>query len=436
MIFEDTKTGTAEKDKEAYNLIMKDKERLLSFDEPTCFIFSHSALKEGWDNPNVFQICTLNQTRSELKKRQEIGRGVRLAVDQNGERVRDERINVLTVIANESYERYVEQLQSEVVDEFGTDGAAPKPANARDRVIVKLRKNYTLRPEFKNLWEKIQPKTRYSVQINSQQLISDTLRELDLVKINPPRITISKAGIEIGKKDIFEAMQMSGARTALDLRGRYPLPNLIELMLHHLEHTSPPIRLTRKTLLTIFTQTKIQNAATANPQEFASVAVRIIKEKLYDQLVSGIRYEKINEWYEMTQFEDIPSWESYLVKSEDIHGNEGKSLYDHVIFDSEIEQKFAQDLEKRKDVRLYVKLPDWFKVPTPVGEYNPDWAIVMDNPEPDGDPLLYLVRETKDSSFPANAHINEKRKVDCGMRHFEEGLQTDYRVVTTASELP
>src|SRR5512136_2869423 len=110
---------------------MKDKERLLDMNEPTCFIFSHSALREGWDNPNVFQICTLNQTASEVKKRQEVGRGVRLAVNQNGERVHDERINVLTVVANESYERYVERLQTEVEEEYGKDGLPPKPANAR-----------------------------------------------------------------------------------------------------------------------------------------------------------------------------------------------------------------------------------------------------------------------------------------------------------------
>ncbi len=131
VIYEDSKTGESEKDRETYDLIMKDKERLLSFDEPTCFIFSHSALREGWDNPNVFQICTLNQTSSEVKKRQEIGRGVRLSVNQDGDRVRDEHVNVLTVIANESYEHYVGQYQSEIETEFGREGLPPRPANAR-----------------------------------------------------------------------------------------------------------------------------------------------------------------------------------------------------------------------------------------------------------------------------------------------------------------
>ena len=139
LVYEDTK-GDAEKDREVYQLIMQDKERLLSFDEPTCFIFSHSALREGWDSPNVFQICTLNQTVSEIKKRQEIGRGVRLAVNQEGKRVHDEKLNVLTVVANDSYTNYVRQLQTEVQDEFGTADSMPKPKNARERGAAKLKK--------------------------------------------------------------------------------------------------------------------------------------------------------------------------------------------------------------------------------------------------------------------------------------------------------
>ena len=178
VIYEDSKTGESEKDKEAYDLIMRDKERLLSFDEPTCFIFSHSALREGWDSPNVFQICTLNQTASEMKKRQEIGRGVRLAVTQNGDRVRDEKVNVLTVVANESYEKYVARYQSEIEDEFGTEGLPPPPANARQRGVARLRKEYTLKPEFKELWERIKHKTRYEVKIDTEKLIADVVAEL------------------------------------------------------------------------------------------------------------------------------------------------------------------------------------------------------------------------------------------------------------------
>ena len=211
IIYEDSRTGESQKDAEAYNLIMRDKERLLSFDEPTGFIFSHSALREGWDSPNVFQICTLNQTVSEIKKRQEIGRGVRLAVNQVGSRVFDEKVNILTVIANESYAQYVDRLQSEMVEEYG-DHVAPRPANARKRGVATLRKEYTLRPEFKKLWDRIKHKTRYAVEVNTELLIDEVVAQLDESEIRPPRITVTKAQVELDDDRVFFAMQMSGRK--------------------------------------------------------------------------------------------------------------------------------------------------------------------------------------------------------------------------------
>jgi type III restriction enzyme len=460
VILEDSKTGEAERDLEAYNLIMKDKERLLSFDKPVAFIFSHSALREGWDNPNVFQICTLNQTVSEMKKRQEVGRGVRLAVDQVGERVRDERVNVLTVVANESYERFVAQLQSEIAfeyreeiearygkpigdlsdeqrrqieEEYGQGILPPKPANAHKRGVARLRKEYTLRPEFQELWEKIKHKTRYAVKIDSERLIRDVVAELDRVEIRPPRVTITKARVDVGDESVFEALQMSVARSVMSLAGRYPLPNLVEIMANLMQHTTPPMRLTRRTLLEIIKRAPNPRAALDNPNEFATAAVRIIKEKLADQLVEGIQYEKINQWYEMTQLDiEIPGWEDYLWPAD-------RSVYDHVVYDSEIERRFVEDLEHRDDVKLYLKLPAWFTVNTPIGEYNPDWAIVMEewdeHGQPTGEELLYLVRETKDTTNLAELRPDERRKVHCGERHFRE-LGVDYKVVTAAHELP
>ena len=309
IIYEDSKTGEAQKDVEAYNLIMKDKERLLSFEEPTCFIFSHSALREGWDSPNVFQICTLNQTASEMKKRQEIGRGIRLAVDQTGSRIYEEKVNVLTVIANESYIRYVERLQAETKEEYGDRVSPPTPANARKRGVAKLRKEYILKPEFKKLWDRIKHKTRYAVTIDTNLLINEVVESLDKTEIRPPRIALTKAIIQPDDEDIYSAMQTSGAKTSISLAGRYALPNMVDVMMHMLENTTPPIRLTKNTLLDIFMRTENQQAARDNPHEFAAVAVRIIKEQLTDQLVNGIQYEKIDECYEMCQLEtSIESW--------------------------------------------------------------------------------------------------------------------------------
>ena len=433
IIYEDSSTGEAKKDVEAYDLIMRDKERLMSFEEPTCFIFSHSALREGWDSPNVFQICTLNQTASEMKKRQEIGRGVRLAVDQAGERNYDGSVNVLTVIANESYTSYVQGYQTEIREEYGDHELPPPPMNARARGTATLRKEYILKPEFKELWEHIKHKTRYAVKVDTELLINAVVEKLDETEIRPPRITVTKALVQVDDDQAFSALQMSGAKTVVDLSGRYPLPNLLDAMMHQLENTTPPIRLTRQTLLEIFTRTRKQQAALDNPHEFASAAVQIIREKLTHQLIAGIKYEKVDECYEMCQFEaSIESWDDHLIPAK-------RSLYDHVIFDSEVERKFVEDLEKLDFVKLYVKLPAFFKVPTPIGSYNPDWAIVVEPRnefgEPTGEQLLYLVRETKGTTNLDDLRPDEKRKIKCGERHFREALGVDYEVVDSAHDL-
>jgi len=433
VVIEDT-TGKSQKDEKAYNLIMKDKERLLSLDEPVCFIFSHSALREGWDSPNVFQICTLNQTSSEMKKRQEVGRGMRLAVNQSGERVRDEQVNILTVVANESYERYVENLQSEIEAEYGKGNAPPPPPDARRRGTARLRKEYTLRPEFKELWERIKHKTRYAVKVDSAQLVEDVVTDLDKLRVPAPRVTITKVQVQATADDRFQPLQMSGAKTVLDLAGRYPLPNLVEIMAHLLQHTTPPVRLARSTLLEIVGRVSNRKAAANNPHEFATLAVKVIKGKLADYLVNGIQYEKINEWYEMTQWEgEVESWQSYLVPA-------AHSVYDHVEFESETERKFVEDLDKDDRVKLYVKLPRWFTVQTPTGDYNPDWAIVMEerdeHGQPTGKPLLYLVRETKSTTDLDKLHPDEKRKLHCGEQHFKGALGVDFKVVTSVAELP
>ena len=436
VILEDSSTGRAKKDEAAYDLIMKDKERLLSFDEPVCFVFSHSALREGWDNPNVCQICTLNQTLSEMKKRQEVGRGVRLVVSQAGERERDEKLNVLTVIANESYEQYVARLQSEIEAEYGPDGVPPKPGNARKKKSARLNKKRCLSPEFKALWEKIKHKTRYAVTIDTEKLLDEVVPKVDALEVKPPRVTVTRAAVDVGDDgEGFQAHQMTAERVMDYTRNKEPLPNLIDVIANLLEHTSPPVRLTRRTLMEIVERTSNKRAAIINPHAFATETARILKEKLAEQLVSGIQYERINEWYEMTQFQaEIESWADYLVPAP------RGSVYDHVEFESEVERQFVKDLERRTDVRVYVKLPSWFTVQTPVGEYNPDWALVMDDPDDpggeSGKPLLYLVRETKGDNWRNGLRPDESRKILCGERHFRDALGVDYRVVTQAGELP
>ena len=451
VIYLDTKTGRSQRDREAYELIMRDKERLLSFDEPVAFIFSHSALREGWDNPNVFQICTLNQTISETRKRQEVGRGVRLAVDQEGNRINDERLNVLTVIANESYEQFVSQYQAEIQEEFYAEIAArygrsihqlsaeerkqveqeygfilpPPPANANERARPKLRKEYTLKPEFKDLWERIKHKTQYNVTVDTQRLIDAVVKDLHQVTIQPPRVAVTKAKVDLDMVGTFHAWQMSAAKTLVNLVDRYPLPNLLDTMTSLMAHTSPPMRLTRKTLLEIIRRAPNHQAIIDNPNEFAAQAVTIIKRRLADQLVDGIQYKKIDEWYQMSLFdEELKTWRKYIEPAD-------RCLYTEVIVDSEVERQFVRDLEHRDDVKLYIKLPDWFTVPTPIGNYNPDWAIVLE--VPDKGEQLHLIAETKGGLD--NLRTNENRKIACGRAHFEGALGVGYQVGESAAAL-
>jgi type III restriction enzyme len=239
-------------------------------------------------------------------------------------------------------------------------------------------------------------------------------------------------------------MQMSAAKTAVDLAGRYPLPNLVDVMANLMEHTTPPVRVTRRTLLELFRRVESKKAALDNPHEWATVAVRILKEKLADHLVNGIEYEKTGEGYDMQQILDekvVELFSKYVVCPDQ---SKGQTIYDAIPCDSEVERQFVTDLEARTDVRLYVKLPYWFLVPTPVGDYRPDWAIVMDGPEADGKPVLYLVSETKGSPRKDDNRPDEWRKIKCGAAHFgSKQFKTkgaldgvDYKVLAAARDLP
>lgn len=208
---------------------------------------------------------------------------------------------------------------------------------------------------------------------------------------------------------------------------------MIDIMDNLMEYTTPPVSLTRDTLLEIFRRSSNKKGALVNPHAYATEAVRIIKSKLVEQLVDGIKYTKLNEWYEMRQLDaEIESWREYLIPAP-------HSVYDQVIYDSDVEKAFVAGLEKRDDVKLYLKLPRWFMVPTPIGNYNPDWAIVVEerdeHGQPANKPLLYLVRETKSTTDLDDLHPDERRKILCGASHFKEALGVDYRVVTTSDKL-
>jgi type III restriction enzyme len=235
-----------------------------------------------------------------MKKRQELGRGMRLVVNQDGVRVPDDKPNVLTVIANESYQQFVDTLQREMIDEFGEAGAAPKPADARNKKIAKRKPLSELPTEFKNLWDRIKHKTRYQVTVDTGKLIADVLAVLNTVTIDPPRIISVKADVQATEgKDELTARQLTGIHTLKVLKPRGAVPNVVEMIEDLLAHVTPPIKLTRRTLAEIVQRTTNRQSALDNPQEFTQQAARIVREKAIHQIVDGIQYSKLGIWYDM-----------------------------------------------------------------------------------------------------------------------------------------
>lgn len=487
-------------DDEAYNLIMKDKERLLSLDEPLRFIFSHSALREGWDNPNVFQICTLNETRSAMKKRQEIGRGLRLPVDQTGVRVFDDSVNNLYVMANESYDDFARALQTEyetdcgvtfgkvpftaflklarfvngvkqpigkesaeavraalvqqeMLDEDGRIQAAFDPKRPdftlnlpeahrdltpvvvdllaayqierhvrrdRDEGVNRLKKEVTLSPEFKTLWDRIKPKTTYRVEFETDSLVR---RAVDAMKgmqrVEAPIIRVKAGQIQVEKGGVTaRAIQVAEERPTYVAR---PLPDILAYLQNETE-------LTRSTLARILKESGRLAEVFVNSQRFLDQVAAILKHELHRLLVDGIKYERLPG--------DGPQaeWEMVLFKNEELINylnalRVNKSAYEYVVYDSQVERTFAKTLDEREDIRLFVKLPAWFEIDTPIGKYNPDWAILKQNGQ-----AFYLVRETKGTRDFLKLRTSEADKVRCGMRHFET-LEVPFAVVVSADEV-
>ena len=496
-VFKDTSGSTLD-DEDAYNLIMRDKERLLSFDTKLRFIFSHSALREGWDNPNVFQICTLNETRSEVKKRQEIGRGLRLAVNQEGQRQHGFSINTLTVMANESYEDFAEALQREYETDTGIkfgiieshifanipvkqdDGSVKylgqkaseaiykqfidngyiddagkvqdrlKTAiknndikiseefesvkaeitalarkvsgslnikNNSDKESIKLNKQVYLDPDFKDLWDRIKYKTTYSVNFDSEKLIEESCKEMKRsLFVSSAKLIYTKAGLDI-----------SAGGVVAEESDRYSvgLDNLQENIPDIIAYLQNETNLTRKTIVEILLRSKTITMFKKNPQRYMEQVVEIISSKMRLMIVDGIKYTKIgdDEYYAQELF-DTKELTGYLSKN---MIESKKSVYDYVVYDSDNEKDFAERFENNNQIKLYAKLPPWFKIPTPLGSYNPDWAVLVDI---DGQNKLYFVLETKGSILPENLRLKENYKIECGHKHFEAlGCEATFKEV-------
>ena len=501
-VLKDT-NGSTQDDEDAYSLIMKDKERLLSFDTKLRFIFSHSALREGWDNPNVFQICTLNETKSEVKKRQEIGRGLRLCVNQDGERLQGFSINTLTVMANESYEEFAEALQKEYetdtgirfgiveshlfanipvkqedgsvkylgqqaseaifkgfldngyIDEAGkvqdklkvaikdnslvvtVEYEALKPEisalarkvcgglnikNNDDRKPIKLNKQVYLDPEFKNLWDRIKYKTTYSVDFDSEELIDECCKAMQTsLSVNSAKLIYTKAGLDISAGGIVAE---ESDRYAVGLENvQVNLPDIIAYLQNE-------TNLTRKTIVEILLRSKTLHLFKKNPQRYMEQVAQIITAKMRHMIVDGIKYTKIgdDEYYAQELFE-TEELSGYLYKN---MIESRKSVYEYVVYDSANEENFAKSFEQNDRVKMYAKLPSWFAIPTPLGSYNPDWAVLI---EVDGKDKLYFVLETKgDITFDA-LRPKESAKIKCGKKHFEAlGNEVEFEEIDSFEE--
>ena len=501
---------TTTDDVDAYDLIMKNKELLLDRDpkrSPVRFIFSHSALREGWDNPNVFQICTLKQSGSDVRKRQEVGRGLRLCVNQDGERQDANvlgndvhNINILTVIASESYDSFAKGLQSEIaeavadrpraitVDLFvgkvikdssgheqvidkdiadaimydliinryidkkgaltdkyyeekanGTlqvaeevadcaasvveiigsiyDPKTMQPENARsNNVELHVDEEKIAMPEFKALWSKINAKSVYIVDFDTDELVQKAIASLD-AKLRVAKIFFkvesgvmeeikSKEALESGAAFIKETSASYGTQTRISVNSSVKYDLVGKLV----EET----KLTRKDIIAILRgiQKPVFEQFKDNPEEFIIKAAALINDEKATAIIQHITYDVLDERYGTEVFTD-PTIRGKL----GVNAMKAKKhLYDHVVFDSTNERDFAAELDTNTDVAVYVKLPDGFYISTPVGHYNPDWAIAFYEGKVKH---IYFVAETKGSMSSMQLRLIEESKIHCAREHFK-----------------
>ncbi len=481
--------GDTKADDDTYSLIMRDKERLLSLGTPLKFIFSHSALREGWDNPNIFQICALRDIQTERERRQTIGRGLRLCVNQNGDRQRGFDVNTLTVVAMESYEQFAANLQREIETDTGirfgileshqfaavgvqaSDGTShplgldqskelfaylqeqgyigangkvedalkqalkdktfavpPQFAaqmgqiteilrkvsgrleikNADERRQVRVREATLQSAEFKALWDRIKYKTTYRVHFDNEQLIESCTRGLqEAPPIARARLLWHKADIAIRDAGVEATEKDGAADMTLDDRN-IELPDLLTYLQNQTE-------LTRRSLVRILIDSRRLNDFKRNPQQFAEIAAEVINRAKRLLLVDGIKYQRIGDqdYYAQELFE-TEELTGYL---RNLLATSSKSVYEQVVSDSDTEARFADQLEKNSSVKVYTKLPGWFTVPTPLGSYNPDWAVLADMGAGE---RLYLVVETKSSLLFDEIRDRERAKIKCGEAHFKD----------------
>ena len=494
---------------DAYDLIMKNKELLLDRNpkkSPVRFIFSHSALREGWDNPNVFQICTLKQSSSDIRKRQEVGRGMRLCVNQDGDRMDENvlgndvhNINILTVIASESYDKFAKGLQSELAEAVGNrpkavteilfenarvhdengneeivdlsmakriihymikqdyidendaltehfyedkansevkfpgdleqytpdiiaiidsiyDETKMQPENARsNNVELKVDQDKLAMPEFKALWEKINAKTAYVVDFKTDELVNKSITALDS-KLRVPKIFFK---IEMGsmkeiksKDDLIAGT--SFVREDAEVYGQKKIAANTSVKYDLVGKLVDETGLTRKAVIQILVgiQPATFNQFKDNPEEFIIQSAKLINNEKATAIIQHITYDVLEDRYDTDIFTDATIKGKLNVNA--MKAN--KHLFDHIVYDSTNERKFAEELDVSSEVAVYVKLPEGFYISTPVGHYNPDWAIAF---KEGSVKHIYFIAETKGSMDTMELRGIEDAKIHCAREHFK-----------------
>jgi type III restriction enzyme len=493
-------SGKTEKDNDAYDLIMKNKELLLDLNTPERFIFSHSALQEGWDNPNVFQICVFRNITKTGERRQTIGRGLRLPVTQDGTRVSDKGVAQLTVVANESYQSFAQSLQSDyksdgvsigkirlsefakiaktdseeflgykasveiydhlertqfivdgrVTDRFMPDtvgfalGLPEKYAAYEMEVIERLRqgtlekfvkpaskrkarqlnKALYASPAFEEFWAAISKRTTYRVSLSTEDLIDATLSAIRKQPVIPAlRVEVTQMGLKV-KRGGVAVEQGNQATRVHELASSFNLPDIVTDL-------QDATSLTRHTIVEILTKCGRLAEFIGNPNDFTQMVKKCIQDELAHIVQSGIQYEQIaGSLYELRELQKdgAEAKERFLDQMYAVK-NTAKTDFDYVVFDSDVERQFAEILDARDDIEMFMKLPAKFLIPTPVGDYNPDWAIVKNV---DGKKKVYMIRETKSTLDKNLLRPTEKTKIECGIKHFKaigiDGEVGDYEM--------
>lgn len=496
------KKSTETDDVDAYDLILKDKERLLSFAEPTRFIFSHSALREGWDNPNVFVICTLKHSDNSISRRQEVGRGLRIAVNQLGDRQDDpatvHQTNVLTVVASESYRDFVTALQKDISESLSerprvadvkyftgkilqtpsgvvevthemaeglefyliqngyvdrkrniaekfheavnndnladlpedltpykeqifqliqsvySDAQLPEIENDRGAKTNPLNANFE-KKEFKELWTRINSKAAYSVHFDSSELVEKCIQTLNMqLRVSPLQYTIQRGeqadGIsydQMKSGDSFEVRETSTEYNGHSVHSavKYDLIGKV----------AENVQLTRKTVTEILAglEKPVFAQFRTNPENFISEASRLIQEQKATVIIEHLTYNAITETHAIDIFTDCQSKQDFSKAGDPLK----RHIYDYVITDSKTERTFVQELDTSSEVVVYAKLPKGFSIPTPVGNYNPDWAISF---KEGSVKHVYFVAETKGSMSTMELRQIEITKIECARKFFDE----------------